>query len=132
MESAVTAVRSPESAATAVRSPEGAVTACVVARDEAKSGAPTARHFEEGGSRGRRLLAQRSPVVRWPVVRWPVVRWPVVRWPVVRSPVVRSPESAVTESAVMESALKTTCPLKRALTLPLASGSAWSSVETEH
>ncbi|MGB5367030.1 MAG: hypothetical protein WBN14_12260, partial [Polyangiales bacterium] len=57
-ESAVTAVRSTESAVTAVRSPESAVTACVVARDEAESGAPTARHFEEGGSRGRRLLAQ--------------------------------------------------------------------------
>ncbi|MGB5373379.1 MAG: hypothetical protein WBN15_06320, partial [Polyangiales bacterium] len=71
MESAVTAVRSTESAVTAVRSPESAVTACVVARDEAESGAPTARHFEEGGSRGRRLLAQaqRSPVVRSPVVR---------------------------------------------------------------
>ena len=100
MESAVTAVRSPESAVTAVRSPESAVTACVVARDEAKSGAPTARRFEEGGSRGRRLLAQHSPVVR-------------------------SPESAVTESAV-----KATCSLERALTLPLASGLAWSSVET--
>jgi len=104
-ESAVTAVRSPESAVTVVRSPESAVTVCAVARDEAKLGAPRARHFEEG--------------------RFLVVRSPVVRFLVVRSPVVRSPESAVTESAVTEAATL------GALTPPLASGSAWSLAETK-
>jgi hypothetical protein len=54
-------VRSPVVHSPVVRSPESAVrqsavTACAVARDEAKSGAPRARHFEAG----------RSPVVRSP------------------------------------------------------------------
>jgi hypothetical protein len=43
------AVRSPEGAVTGGAVTEGAVTASGVARDEAKSGALTARRFEEGG-----------------------------------------------------------------------------------
>ena len=105
--------------------------------------------------------ASHAAAERWPAVRWPAVRSPVVRSPVVRSPVVRSPESAVKESAVPESAVKESglkvfavardeaesgAPRVRHFeesavtvtrsptggrTLPLASGSAWSSAETK-
>ena len=85
----------------AERWPESALKASAVARDEAKSAAPMARRFEEGGSTAERSTVVRSTVLRSTVLRSTVVRSPVVRSTVVRSPVVRWPESAETESAEM-------------------------------
>ena len=93
----------------AERWPESALKASAVARDEAKSAAPMARRFEEGGSTAERSTVVRSTVLRSTVVRSTVVRSPVVRSTVVRSPVVRSPESAETESAETESAEMAAC-----------------------
>ncbi len=84
----------------AERWPESALKASAVVRDEAKSAAPVARRFEEGGSRVR---------------RYPAVRSTAVRLTAVRSTAVRSPESAETESAETAG-----CYPKGALTLPPA------------